>query len=262
MIDILCVGCHPDDIEMSMAASILLFKEKGYGVGILDLTDGEPTPFGTPEKRRAERDKASELLGIDKRVTLDLPNRYLVNTVEARKKIAEVYRELRPSIIFTHYHDDTHPDHVAGSHLTVEARFHAKLTKSDMKGDPHFADLLFFHHANHKRIVQEPAFILDTTPYFEKKMQICSVYESQFHTPERKEYMKDILTGRGLYYGSMIRTKYGEPFFSSEPLGLSDVKNLVGFFPDHGVDNPERKNTSHGRKGMADINKWTDEAGS
>lgn len=255
MIDILCVGCHPDDIEMGMAGSILLFKEKGYRVGILDLTNGEPTPFGTPEKRMAERDRASQIMGVDERITLDLPNRYLTESIEAREKIAEVYRELRPSIIFVHYHDDLHPDHIAGARLSVEARFHAKLTKTAMKGAPHFADLLFYHHSNHKRIILQPAFILDVTPFFEKKVAACCCYESQFHTPERKEYMKEILTGRGLYYGSLIRTRYGEPFFSSEVLGLSDIAHLTGFHP--GSSHAAKPSST--RKGMADIEKWVKE---
>ncbi|MBI5186497.1 MAG: bacillithiol biosynthesis deacetylase BshB1 [Nitrospinae bacterium] len=255
MIDILCVGCHPDDIEMSMAGSILLFKEKGYRVGILDLTNGEPTPFGAPEKRMEERDRASRILNVDARITLDLPNRYLTENLDAREKIAEVYRELRPSIIFTHYDEDIHPDHTAGSRLSVEARFHAKLTKTSMKGAPHFADLLFYHGANHKRIIQQPAFILDVTTFFEKKLEACRCYESQFYTPERKEYMKDILTGRGLYYGSLIRAKYGEPFFSTEAVGLNDIAHLAGFHPGH-LQNSKSLPT---RKGMADIEKWVKE---
>ena len=252
MIDILCVGCHPDDIEMSMGGAIPLFREKGYRVGILDLTNGEPTPFGTPEKRMAERDAASRILGIEERITLDLPNRSITNSLEARTKIAEVYRKFRPSIIFTHYHDDIHPDLVAGSKLSVEARFHAKLTKTDMEGRPHFPELLFYHQANHKRIIQHPAFILDITHHFEKKLEACAAYESQFHTPERKEYMREILTGRALYYGSLIRTKYGEPFFASEPVGLTDIRDLVGFAP-------SKDNSSQPRRGMADIAKWVED---
>ncbi len=256
MIDILCIGCHPDDVEMNMAGAVFLFKEKGYRVGILDLTNGEPTPFGSPEKRMAEQGKASRLLGIDERITLDLPNRTLTDTPENREKIAEVYRELKPSVIFTHSHDDLHPDHIAGSYLTEKARFHAKLTKTSMKGSPHFADLLFYHHANHKRTIRHPSFILDITPYFERKLKVCSAYESQFHTTERKEYMKEMLTGRGLYYGSLIRAKYGEPFYSSEPLGLSDIKNLAGFSP---VSSLDRSSEKKGKAGMADIEKWMKE---
>jgi len=255
MIDILCIGCHPDDVEMSMAGAILLFRERGYKVGILDLTNGEPTPFGTPEKRGKERDRACLLMGVEERVTLDLPNRYLTESLEARERIAEVYRKFRPSIIFTHYQVDIHPDHIAGSRLTVQARFHAKLTKTTMKGTPHFPDLLFYHQSNHKRIIQQPAFILDITSHFEKKIEICSAYESQFHAPERKEYMKEILTGRALYYGSLIRAKYGEPFFSAEPLGLTDIRDLAGFHP---LSSPQG-GPSTNRKGMADIEQWMQE---
>ena len=166
--------------------------------------------------------------------------------------MAEAYRELRPSIIFTHYQDDMHPDHIAGSQISVEARFHAKLTKTTMRGAPHFTDLLFYHHANHKRIVQNPCFIMDITPYFKRKLEICSLYDSQFHTPERKEYMEEMLTGRAMYYGGLIRAKYGEPFFSSEPLGLTNIQDFFGFAPGE-------KGGGTRKRVMADVERWMEE---
>lgn len=246
MVDILCVGAHPDDVEMSMGGSILLFKSLGYQVGVLDLTNGEPTPFGTIETRMAERDKASKLLSLDARITLDLPNRVVTNTIESRQKVAEVYRELKPSMLFIHYPDDTHPDHVAGSRISEDARFHAKLTKTEMKGDPHFSAHLFYHAANHKRLIMKPSFILDISPFFEKKLEVCRCYPSQFHTDERKTYMENILKGSGMMYGNVIRTKYGEPFFSSEPIGLTNLGGFVGF---------QREKIS----GLEDIKKWSEE---
>ena len=136
LLDILAVSPHPDDAELGMAGAILKFKTEGRTVGILDLTGGEPTPWGSPETRAGETTAASEILGIDWRENLGLPNRSLEPTLEARRQLAGVLRQTRPRWIFAPYWIDAHPDHVAATHLIEAARFWAKLTKTDLPGEP------------------------------------------------------------------------------------------------------------------------------
>ena len=138
MAELLVIGAHPDDVEIGMGGAIAAFVQHGHGVTILDLTDGEPTPMGTPERRRAESDAAAQTLGVRRRITLPLPNRYLMDTVENRVAVAEVIREVRPEILFIPYGVDAHPDHIAAERLGEAARFYAKLTKTEMRGDPHY----------------------------------------------------------------------------------------------------------------------------
>jgi LmbE family N-acetylglucosaminyl deacetylase len=125
---IMCVGAHPDDVEMGMGGTVALLVDQGYDVLILDLTNGEPTPYGSPEIRKKESEEAAKVLGV-KRITLDLPNRYLEDTIENRKKIAAIIRDFRPKYIFAPYFEDAHPDHIAASKLVDASRFYAKLTK-------------------------------------------------------------------------------------------------------------------------------------
>lgn len=73
----LVVAPHPDDAELGLGGTILKLKEQGHDVFLVDLTSGEPTPYGTEEKRRKETDQANKVLNIDKRINLGLPNRYL-----------------------------------------------------------------------------------------------------------------------------------------------------------------------------------------
>jgi bacillithiol biosynthesis deacetylase BshB1 len=245
MVDILVVGAHPDDAEMSMGGSILLFKEKGFKVGVVDLTNGEPTPFGSVKKRLRERDGAGKLLGLDERITLDLPNRQVEANLEARRKLAEVIRKLRPTVIFGHWRVDAHPDHMAASQIIQDARFTAKLTKTDMKGEPHFPSKLYYHQANHLRVVIKPAFILDITKQLDRKLKACACYNSQFHTKERKAYLKSRLTEMAAYNGGLIGCRYGEAFYCDEVVGLSDLHNLVEF-----------SSGGNAKQRMADIEAW------
>ena len=135
-LDILIIAPHPDDAELGMAGAILKFKEEGRKVGVLDLTSGEPTPHGTLEIRAKETAAATEILGLDWRENLGLPNRSLEPTLEARHKLAAVFRRVRPQWLFAPYWVDAHPDHVAATQLIEAARFWSKLTKSDIPGEP------------------------------------------------------------------------------------------------------------------------------
>jgi len=128
MAELLVIGAHPDDVEIGMGGAIATFVHEGHGITILDLTDGEPTPMGSPEARRAESEAAARTLGVGRRITLPLPNRYLMDTVENRIAVAEVVREVRPEVVFLPYGIDAHPDHIAAERLGEAARFYAKLT--------------------------------------------------------------------------------------------------------------------------------------
>ena len=143
MLDILVVSPHPDDAELGMGGAILKFRAEGLAVGVLDLTDGEPTPFGSPQIRRQETAEATRVLGIHWRENLGLPNRSLEATLEARAQLAAVFRRTQPRWIFAPYWIDAHPDHVAATELIEAARFWAKLTKTELPGRPHYPERIF-----------------------------------------------------------------------------------------------------------------------
>ena len=132
-LDYLVIAPHPDDAELGAGGTILSLKAEGARVGILDLTDGEPTPHGSPEIRAKETAAATALLGIDWRGNLGLRNRFLTDDLPSRALLASKLRELRPRIVLAPYWQDAHPDHVAASSLVDAARFWAKLTKSDLQ---------------------------------------------------------------------------------------------------------------------------------
>ena len=130
-LDTLVIMAHPDDAEISVGGTLLALKAAGQKVGVLDLTNGEPTPYGTPEIRASETAKATQILGLDFRGNLGLPNRSLTATLEARGALAGWIRLLKPNLIITQCPEDSHPDHVAASAMVDAARFWAKLSKTD-----------------------------------------------------------------------------------------------------------------------------------
>lgn len=228
-LDILVVAPHPDDAELGMGGAILRFREEGLRVGVLDLTDGEPTPHGSPELRAAETRAASEVLQLDWRDNLGLPNRELEATLEARGKLAGVIRQTRPRWLFAPYWIDAHPDHVAATQLVEAARFWAKLTKTDLPGEPHYPERIFNYFCVHLKLVPQPAFVLDISPYWEKKLAAISCYQSQFVTgrPQQSPTFLDRLRDEAAYWGKSIGTAYGEPLTCREPIGVSSMNGFI-----------------------------------
>lgn len=225
MLDVLVIAPHPDDAEIGMGGAIIKFLAEGLAVGILDLTDGEPTPVGSPEIRARETAAASEVLGVRWRENLGLVNRSLEPTLEARAALAGVIRTIRPRWLFAPYWIDAHPDHVAATELVEAARFWAKLTKTDLPGEPHHPERIFYYYCFHLRQLPPPAFILDISDYWDRKRAAIECYKSQFI--DRSVGLVDRFRDQAANWGFLIGTRYGEPFASREPLGLSSTKGLI-----------------------------------
>jgi bacillithiol biosynthesis deacetylase BshB1 len=228
-LDVLVVAPHPDDAELGMAGAILRFKADGFRVGVVDLTNGEPTPYGSPEIRARETAAATEILGLDWRENLGLPNRSLQPSLEARHSLAGVFRRLRPRLLFAPYWVDSHPDHVAATELVEAARFWAKLTKTDLPGEPHFPDRILYYNCVHLRLVEKPALVLDISAFWEQKRAAIECYRSQFVSgrPSEPPTFIDRLRDQAAFWGWSIGAAYGEPFASREPVGLASLNDLV-----------------------------------
>ena len=224
--NILVVGPHPDDQELGMGGSIARLVADGHRVHLLDMTNGEPTPHWSPEIRAREAMRAAEILGVT-RECLHLPNREVVHSVAARHGVAGVIRRHAIEAIFTPYPIDAHPDHVATTRIVEDARFDAKLTKTDLPGEPIYPKWLFHYWCTHLRIVPDPSFLLDTTGFAERKLESILAYESQFVVPERNRRIPDWINAAGVFFGSRIGTASAEPFFSREPLGLTGLSGLA-----------------------------------
>jgi bacillithiol biosynthesis deacetylase BshB1 len=228
-LDLLVIAAHPDDAEISVGGTIVRSVRQGLRVGILDLTSGEPTPHGTPERRTRETAAATDVLGIAWRGNLGLPNRQLEHTLDARRALAGALRLLQPQVILAHYWDDVHPDHVAASSLIDAARFWSKLSRTDLPGEPFWPPRIYYYWSIHLRIHPRPSFVVDISDAIDDKLRAVACYESQFttgRTPSPPTPLDDI-RDRARYWGWAIHAAYGEPFASREEIGVDGLRNLL-----------------------------------
>lgn len=228
--NVLVVGPHPDDQELAMGGTIGRLVADGHQVLLLDLTDGEPTPHGSPEIRAREAARAAAILGVE-RLLLGrehgFVNREVVHSIATRHAVAGVLRTREIDWIFCPHPEDAHPDHRAATRIVEDARFDAKLTKIDLPGEPRYPSRLVHYYATHLKTIPNPSFLVDTSGFHDRKRDAILAYESQFTTNERNRAVVDWLDAQARFLGSRIGVETAEAFSVVEPLGVRGFDGLI-----------------------------------
>ena len=225
MASIVVVGPHPDDQELGMGGTIARLARQGHTVHLIDMTNGEPTPYGSIEIRAKESAEAAKVLGV-KRTLLGLKNREVVHSIESRHALAALYRIHRPNVVFVPFPIDAHPDHVAVTRIAEDARFDAKLSKLNIPGEAWHPKRIIYYYCTHLRMNFNPTFCLDISSEIDLKMQAVACYASQFSRNAAGDVPAMVKTMSG-YFGGRIGTAHAEPFFTYEVLGFSGLDQLV-----------------------------------
>ena len=233
-IDILAIFAHPDDVELTVGGTLLKMKSLGYQTGALDVTQGEMGTRGTVEIRAREAAEAARILKLDVRENLELPDGHVFVTDDERTRMVRVLRRLKPKVILTHQLDDPHPDHNHIAHLVRESARLSSMQKYDGAfGQERIPVPMVAHNIFSQRVV--PSFIVDISEFLEEKTAAIRAHASQFYNPNStepetrltsKEFIVE-LENRSRYFGSMIGTAAGEPFFVRESLNVDDPVALL-----------------------------------
>ena len=229
MLDVLVVATHPDDAEISVGGILARAVAEGLRVGVVDLTTGEPTPHGTPALREQETAAATAALGLHFRENLGLPNRLLQADLSARRELANLFRRTRPRLILAPWQEDVHPDHVQASRLCDDARFFAKLSRTDLDGDPFWPPQMLYYLSIHLRIHPKPTVVVDISAQIEQKMAAIRCYESQMITGRSEQFPTalDDIRDRARYWGWSIHTGYAEPLIAREEFRINHISALL-----------------------------------
>lgn len=231
-VDLLAIAAHRDDVELTCAGTLLKARDAGYRTGIIDLTAGEMGSRGNAKVREAEAAASAGILGVVERRNAGLPDAGIHNTDETRRLLVKLIRELAPRTVILPFPVGRHPDHRIASELSRDACFLAGLAKYPAEGAPHRPGKIIYALAYREDPVK-PTFVVDISAQFDRKMQSIRCYSSQFDGA--KAAGEIFPTGQDLYslvetqnahYGSLIRTRYGEPFFTHETMAVEDVVAL------------------------------------
>ncbi len=234
-VDIIAVGAHPDDVEIGCGGTLARLAQQGYRVGIVDLTDGEPTPNSPgPEVRLEEAAKAAKILGVHFRETLDFPNRRLFDGFEVRIALAKVFRRYRPQVVLG-IADKTpmaSPDHWQAMQITDAAVFYSRLTKWDDEFDGlpvHTVSKQVWYPLSPTSLrgVQNSSntFVADISETLAVKIEAIRAYETQF--PPAKNHVFELVASQNRLLGHSAGFQAGELFHSATTLGALDFMQAV-----------------------------------
>ena len=234
-LDILAFGAHPDDVELSCGGTIIKYIKEGKRVGIVDLTRGELGTQGNETIRDSESSLSQSILGVEKRINLDIGDGWFEINKENKLKVVRAIRRYQPTIILANAEDDRHPDHPRAAQLLKESLFLSGLKKIETIDNGVVQDIwrpkYLFHYIQYRYI--KPDFVVDVSSHFETKMKAIMSFKSQFYEPGKesatlissKKYL-DFIKGRSHEMGSSIQVEHGEGFTSAVPLQI-DLKNLL-----------------------------------
>jgi bacillithiol biosynthesis deacetylase BshB1 len=233
-LDALAIGAHPDDVELSCGGTLLKLGSMGYRVGIADMSRGELGTRGSAEIRGREADCAAGVLGLSVRDNLELPDGHIWLTEDSRVRMVRKIRQYRPRVIFTHYWEDPHPDHVHTCHIVREAAHLAGLAKYDAEtGQERFRPQAVAHFMFPRTAV--PSFVVDIGDFAEAKHQAIRCYKSQLYDPNSKEPETGLSTeaflrrieSRQRFFGSLVGVEHAEAFIVREALNVRDPVELL-----------------------------------
>ena len=231
-VDILAIAAHRDDVELTCGGTLIKAAARGQRTAIIDLTQREIGTRGSAELRAQEASRAAEILGVAARENLALPDAGIENTPETRRRVASLIRKFRPRIVIAPAPRGRHPDHRVAAELIRDASFLAGLAKLDAATPPHRPKKVI-HCLTYRQDFEKPTFVVDISAEFEQKMAAVRCYGSQFDGAVQAgevyptgEPLYDVVGHNAAHYGSLIRTRYGEPFFTYETMRVDDIAAL------------------------------------
>ena len=239
-LDILAIGVHPDDVELSCSGTLINEIKNGKNVGVLDLTQGELSTRGTIETRYREAANAAMILGVHIRENLKMRDGFFKNDEEHQVMLIRAIRKYQPAIVIGNILHDRHPDHGRAGKMITDCCFLsglAKIETCDEQGKPQPR----WRPANVLHYIQdwyhEPDLLIDISDVFEQRMKAIEAYTSQFHTgpgstegPQTYISTPDFLESliaRARMFGKRIGVKYAEGFISEKKIGIRHLDALI-----------------------------------
>ena len=231
-VDLLAIAAHRDDVELTCGGTLIKAAKHGHRTAVLDLTQGEMGTRGSVESRAAEASRAAEILGLAARENLDLPDAGIINDPPTREALARAIRRFRPVVVIAPALEGRHPDHRVTAQLVRDACFLAGLTKI-APDVPKHRPTKVLHCLTYRQDFVRPTFVVDISEEFEQKLEAVRCYETQFSgvTQAGEVYpngdpLDAVVRHYAAYYGTLIRRRYGEPFFTTEMMSVDDVLAL------------------------------------
>ena len=235
MYTVLVVSCHPDDMEIACAGTLLKCKERGDRVVVCHLSSGNLGHVVIPPDElrvmRAGEAQRSGALGDFEVIWggFDDLNIY-DNNKESRDKLVKIIKQVNPDFIITHDPDDYMPDHTAVARLVFDASFTATLPNYHVDGAEGAARLVPIYYMDTLAGVNfNPTEYVDVTPYIDKKLEMLECHESQIVWMRDHDHIDfpDMVKTCCRYRGYQCGAEYAEGFKQCQVYLKGTTKRLL-----------------------------------
>lgn len=236
-VDILAIGAHPDDVELSCSGTLAKEISKGKKAAILDLTRGELGTRGSADIRDAEAKEAAKILGVSTRYNLNFKDGFFKNDLEHQLQLITYIRHLQPDVILCNATDDRHPDHGRAARLVIESCFLSGLLKVETsfegKSQEAWRPSQLYHYIQWNN--ETPDFVVDISSEMDTKIAAVKAYASQFYTPNAtapdtpisSQNFLDSITYRAADLGRLIGVDFAEGFTTNRLLAVQSISDLI-----------------------------------
>ncbi len=189
---ILAVVAHPDDAELLCAGTLARAKADGTPVGVCVMCRGDKGQPSRPVPnlaavRRQEMEASARLLGAGLFLG-GVPDGELADTPAQRRKLIEIYRQFKPTLILAHAPNDYHPDHRAASALAEACSWfcasRGHITRSPSLLEP--PALWWMDTIDMSGF--DPGFFVDITAHLELKSRLLACHKSQLQRGADTEF--------------------------------------------------------------------------
>lgn len=169
---ILAIGAHVGDMELTTGGVLATHSLRGDSIVTLALTAGEKgAPTGRDlmdyrEQKVREAEGFAQMLG-GRAIILDYPDGELPDNDEARFKVCDVIREVKPDVIITHFKNSMHKDHENTHKIVKDAWFYAGNSFFKRENPQHFAPRFYFAENWEDAVDFKPYIYMDITEGYE-----------------------------------------------------------------------------------------------
>jgi LmbE family N-acetylglucosaminyl deacetylase len=226
--NVLAIGAHPDDLDISCGGTLLRFAQRGDRVTMCVMTDGRAYPVGSPEKvaarRRSEEQRSADLVGAEL-AWMGFHDGRLMDDIPTRLAMIELYMRVQPDLIITHAPDDYHADHNTTSRLatfTIQMAWAPPPELLD-KGEPvrKPVPVAFMPPSNGINFLPEE--YVDVSEVWNTKIQMALSHRSQYlpgpdydsvelREPYDQYYHARMTRVVDEFYGAQCWSRYAEAF--------------------------------------------------
>jgi bacillithiol biosynthesis deacetylase BshB1 len=233
-VEVLAIAAHRDDVELTCGGTLVRCAEQGYRTGVIDLTEGEMGTRGSATLRAEEAARAADVLGLAVRMNAGLPDAGLFNNQENRERLATMIRGLRPRVLILPFFRGRHPDHRVAAELGRDAAFLAALKRFGQPDPPAHKPRKILYALSYREDPVKPTFVVHLKEeHFRRKMEAIRCYASQFDGADAAgeifptgQPLYELVETQGRHYGSLIRSPYGEPFYTEETVRMDDIVKM------------------------------------